>query len=139
MNREDATWLACAIECEGSIGIIKVEGRFYPRIQFVNTDVEIIRKFTSLSKSKAHLRSPKEGGQYLQVVINGLNALNILFEILPYMVGVKKDKAIAILRQHGPGKYVGRITNPTISTGDRDHHVIGSESSELASELATYC
>lgn len=103
-------WLAGLWEGDGSFSINKCanQGKFIQyqfNIQFVNTDVDLIMEVKNILKKnnigyyEFGRLNPFNGGKLLkyEIRIQGFKrCLNFLTLVLPYLRGVKKQRAVAI-------------------------------------------
>ena len=99
----DKSWLACAIDGEGSVGIrtIGTKREQYVRIQIANTDYQFMKKVSKLTNTKITARNHYEGhlGKkivYWVTINKHKDVLTTLKLILPYLI-IKKKKSKKII------------------------------------------
>ena len=99
----DKSWLACAIDGEGSVGLrtVGTKREQYVRIQIANTDYQFMKKISKLTNTKITVRNHYEGhlGKkviYWVTINKHKNVLTILELILPYLI-IKKKKSKKII------------------------------------------
>lgn len=96
LSELDKTWLACAIDSEGSIQI----GENYVRISVWNTNKEFIEKVARLlgTKCKIHTkRLPNRKPQYTAYITKRPKVKKLLQQLLPYFI-VKRQVTINALK-----------------------------------------
>jgi len=99
----DKSWLACAIDGEGHVGLRTTGTKHnqYSRIQIANTDHKFMEKVSKLTNTKITIMNPTKGhfGKKIvyQVTVNKHNyVLTTLELILPYLI-IKKNKAKKVI------------------------------------------
>ena len=125
LSEIDKSWLACAIDCDGHVGIKlqkqKQKGIKYeyviPLIGFSNTSISMANKFGEIISAKVH--SIKQGKPYDHrrtntCVTHGTKKIRkILEQIIPYMIAKRKradfvlafcEHKLSIPGDHGKGK-----------------------------------
>jgi len=94
-------YIACFIETDGSLGF-----KHYPRykkmkcrVTFYNSDFELMSHLSQLLLRPAYSKKVKEGRkQMYQITVYGYRAvLRLLEQVLPYMIGHKKEMARAMV------------------------------------------
>ena len=103
MEPEERAWLACAIDCDGHVGIKlqkqKQKGKIYeyvmPLIGFSNTSPPLTDRFGELIDSKIHHNRkqsrPYEEKRISKTSTQGTKKIKaILEQIIPYMIAKRK-------------------------------------------------
>lgn len=110
MDISEKTWLACILETEGSVGYVnpkKTYGQYrYPLIQFVNTDIALIKHFCELTGSKFYEDKRKTlwaKKQLYRTYLYNKKAVELLRIIEPYFIGEKKTIVKKILEAYPVG------------------------------------
>ncbi len=103
LNDVERSWLACAIDGEGYLGIRTTgpKRNQYSRFMVANTDYKFIKKVSKLTGSKITTQRQSKGhlGKktvYWVTVNKHKDVSNILKQILPYLI-IKKKKAGRII------------------------------------------
>lgn len=119
-SKSDRMWLACAIDCDGYVGMKKQpSGKEYiyiiPSLGFTNTCKPLVERVADLIGSKTHTYRTGEKKRlcYLTRIHSSINIRIILKQIIPHLIA-KKERAQLILAfcnhklskpaHHGPGK-----------------------------------
>jgi len=96
---EEATWLACAIDCEGHI-VISRNGNFIGlEVTVSNTDFDFIKTFANLTNAHINADPPTKLSKkviYRARLRNRKDIEKVLSRALPYMI-VKREKAKEML------------------------------------------
>ena len=102
-NEVEKSWLACAIDGEGSLGIRStgLKRNQYSRFMVANTDYKFIKKVSKLTEGKITTQRQSKGhlGKktvYWVTINKHKDVLDILKQILPYLI-IKKKKAKRII------------------------------------------
>ena len=103
LNEVEKSWLACAIDGEGYLGLrtTGVKREQYSRFMVANTDYKFIKKVSKLTSTKITAQKQSKGhlGKkivYWVTVNKHKNVSDILKQILPYLI-IKKKKAKRII------------------------------------------
>lgn len=106
MKEKDKVWLACAIDCEGTIGYYKGgrladgEARYHVRCWVANMNRSFVAKCAQLMGTKVLAQVKKAKGQRTQgstytlyaASVSHLKAYKVIKAILPYLI-IKAEKA----------------------------------------------
>lgn len=106
MKEKDKVWLACAIDCEGTIGYYKGgrladgEARYHVRCLIATMNRSFIAKCAQLMGTKVLAQVKKAKGQRTQgstytmymASVSHLKAYKVIKAILPYLI-IKAEKA----------------------------------------------
>ncbi len=98
---EELSWLACAIDGEGWVGLYR-RGRRYPLVEVgvTNSDQAFLLQVANLTggtiRVANHRKEPRKKQMFRVSVTGHLRVLAILKEVIPYLI-IKKEKAREII------------------------------------------
>lgn len=86
LQEKDKVWLACAIDCEGSLGIALFKKHFYcPFISINNTKRELLERFRSLvnrPEKAIRLSTRKQGDPRKDIYIFDIQSASLIYRLL---------------------------------------------------------
>lgn len=123
MSESDKIWIACALDCEGTIGFLAngKTNHLHPNIDFSSTDIDMVTHFKELVGINT-IYCEKNGNRlsktpvYRFKVIRIQMARDLLRQIIPYLIS-KKKKAICVLEfcEDRMSKYGKKYTNEEVA------------------------
>lgn len=113
MTKTDLVWLACCIDCEGSITLLIANRHRSPcyaiKVQVANTNRVLLRRCQAIAGCGGIYSSGRRGKNYkpcYQWSATTKQAAAVLTQVLPYLVVKRRQARIAIeaARLNTPGR-----------------------------------
>ena len=107
----DMVWLAAVVDGEGWIGIrerSKNKGYYYSLLEITNTNLEFLNKvvsITGMSRIYSKKRKNKKWKDTFRWILEGDRVVDILTQIIPFLIIKRKQAELAILLQNTNKQY----------------------------------